>query len=240
MAAFDTKRPRWGLIEFAFTYLSIIVVTILFSLFGDIFGLFYWVIGNEVAYFMLSFIVQFIATVVLVFFVAVTVKKASIADLGIRRAARKDYLKYGILGGAFLMLAIVVLGYPINYLQPDLQPQVFEEILRSVDSLLGFILLFTVGAVLAPLSEELLYRGMLYPVLRWYLGPTWGMILAGFIFGLAHLDLWRALPLAAGGAVLCYIYEKTGSILVSTVAHGVWNGVMSIFVYISVNNLIPI
>jgi membrane protease YdiL (CAAX protease family) len=96
-------------------------------------------------------------------------------------------------------------------------------------------MVLVVGAVLAPVSEELFYRGMIYPLFRKHLGPMWGSIISGIIFGLAHLDLWRAIPLALGGIVLCYIYEKSGSILVSILAHGVWNGVMSILIYLSLS-----
>jgi len=98
--------------------------------------------------------------------------------------------------------------------------------MRSATRLPDIAALVLAGTVLAPVSEELFYRGMIYPVLRQHLGPAWGAVLAGLIFGLAHWDPWRALPLAVGGAVLCYMYEKSGSVLVPMVAHGLWNGAM--------------
>jgi len=238
----STRRPQWGFLELIFIYLGVIAVTMLFDLFRYRIDLLsgYWVYGNNVAYFILGFFIQFATTIGLVFFVAVVVKKARLADLGIKRAAKEHYLKYGLLGGVLLMLAMLVLGYPINYLRPDLEPQLFEEMLRSIESFSDFASLFLIGAVLAPLSEELFYRGMVYPVFRWHLGPTWGAVLAGLIFGLAHWDLWRVIPLAFGGAILCYIYEKTGSIIVSIITHGVWNGIMSLLVYFSINNWFPV
>jgi len=72
---------------------------------------------------------------------------------------------------------------------------------------------------------------MMYPVFRRHLGIRWGATAAGAVFGLAHWDLWRTIPLAVGGALLCWIYEKTGSILVSAVAHGVWNGTLALIIY---------
>jgi len=59
------------------------------------------------------------------------------------------------------------------------------------------------------------------------------IILAGLLFGLAHFDLGRIIPLSVGGAILCYIYERTGSILTSALAHGIWNGVMALVVFLS-------
>lgn len=127
------------------------------------------------------------------------------------------------------MVIIMGLGLIMNYFNPEIKPQPFEEMLREASSI-SFIFLLVIGAVLAPISEELYYRGMVYPVFRFYMGPLGGAIVAGLIFGLVHWDLWRAIPLAAGGAILCYIYEKSGSILVSAVAHGTWNGIMALIV----------
>ncbi|MEN6350769.1 MAG: CPBP family intramembrane glutamic endopeptidase, partial [Syntrophomonas sp.] len=143
-------------------------------------------------------------------------------------------LKYGLLGGTLLLILVMLLGIPIEHWQPELRPQLFEQMLRSVHGLSGFTAMFVIGAVLAPVSEELYYRGMVYPVFRRYLGPLGGAIGAGLMFGMVHWDLWRTLPLAVGGALLCYIYEKTGSIFVSMLAHGTWNGIMSIIVYFSI------
>jgi len=236
-----TRQPRWGFLEIVLVYLGILLIGILFGLYGDTITSLLNNLGvpdNELSYFTIGFIIQFISTIILVFVFTIAGKDARLSDLGIRRARRSDYIKYGLLGGLILMLLLVILGYFVNYLQPELKPQVFEEMLRSVTNVPGFIILFIMGTVMAPISEELFYRGMIYPVFRRHVGPLWGAILAGIVFGLAHWDFWRTIPLAVGGAVLCYIYEKTGSILVSTVTHGVWNGTMSILVYLSATNLL--
>jgi membrane protease YdiL (CAAX protease family) len=142
------------------------------------------------------------------------------------------------VGGGILLITIVfVLSIPIAYLNPELEPQMYEEILRSLTDKNAIIWLMVIGVVLAPLSEEMFYRGMIYPVFRRYLSPLWAMAVSGTIFGLAHFDLWRSIPLAIGGIGLCYIYEKTGSILVTTVAHGVWNLIMTLMVIYSVSFL---
>lgn len=230
-------RPvSWGLLEIGLAYLSILASGMIFVIYGEnLFGLLVQlgIPDTDLGYFTIVFAVQFISTVLFVFLFTILLNKASLDDLGIKGARLVDYMKYGILGGLLLLLLIVLLGIPINYLQPDIEPQAFEEILRLITGPAEFLVLLVIGAVLAPLSEELFYRGMIYPVFRQYLGPLWGAILAGMVFGLAHWDLWRTIPLAIGGAILCYIYEKTGSIFVSALAHGVWNGVMSVIVYFS-------
>lgn len=233
----DNSKPAWGFPEIIFVYLGILLLGIVFSLLGEQMQALFFRLGipNDIlSLFTAGFVLQFISTVVLVLIFTMGINRASFKDIGIKSVSGKQYLKYGLGGGLLLILVIIILGLPINYLKPDIEPQLYEDMLRSVTSSAGFIGLFIMGAVLAPLSEELFYRGMIYPVFRRYLGPVWGAVMAGAIFGLVHWDLWRAIPLAAGGIILCYLYEKTGSIFVTTLAHGTWNGIMSIVIYTSI------
>lgn len=230
-------KPRWGIFEIVVAYLGIFLAGILFALRGE--SWFDFLIthtsisGSEVNYFVFSSAVQFLAIVVMVFLLTVVLHHSNGRELGLRRGRGRSYFFYGIMGGIFLLVIITLMGYVISHFQPDLKPQPYEAMLRSVTGPGQFMLILLVGAVLAPLSEELFYRAMMYPVFRNRFGPLWGAIVAGAIFGVSHWDLWRTIPLAIGGALLCYIYEKSGSIFVSALAHGVWNGVMSIIIYLS-------
>ncbi len=226
---------RWGIIEVIFVFLGLFLTGALFSIYGQ---MIYEYIRNLFSLpdltsirLALGFFFQFIVIIFLVFFLTLGINRARFKDLGFRVPRFKDLIQYGIMGGFLLFLCILVMGWIIQMLQPQLQPQLFEETLRLVQGPPEFILLFVLGVILAPVSEELFYRGMVYPVLRKHLGVVGGAILTGVVFGLAHFDLWRAIPLALGGAVLCYFYEKSGSIYVPMVAHGLWNGIMTLIVY---------
>ncbi len=223
------SRPRWGFMDIIVVYLAIMGVTVLAALL-PVKAMF-----SEIQYYLFGFGVQFLATVIFVYLFAVLFQKGRWRDLGLRGASLSDFGRYGIMGGFLLIIMVLFMGYVLKYFQPDLQPQSIEEMLRSALRLPDFVLIMIAGVVLAPVSEEIFYRGMIYPVFRKYLGTTWGAVGAGILFGLAHWDLWRALPLAIGGAALCYIYEKSDSILVSMVAHGVWNGVMCLLIYLSIS-----
>ncbi len=236
----DRGWPKWGCLEPILVYLGVLSSGLLYGYFGEDIMLLMQAAGvvrTEVPLFTLAYIFQFLFTVLLVLFLCVFVNNASLSDLGLKNTSWDNYWRYGIVGGILLMLLVILLGLPVNYLQPEIEPQVFEEMLRSVQGGSEFITLLLMGAVLAPISEELFYRGMIYPVVRGYLGPFWGAIVAGLIFALAHWDIWRIIPLAVGGAVLCYFYEKTGSILVTMLSHGVWNGIMALIVYFSLFNV---
>ncbi len=217
---------RWGLSDIILVYVGIFLLSFLAGILAIRLGL----DPDSFDFFGLAFFVQFAITVVLVWFFAMVVNRANLADLGLRKTSLQELFNFGFLGGLGILLLVVLTGLPIQHMQPDLQPQVFETMLRGAPDLRAIILLVIMGVVLAPLSEELFYRGMVYPVLRRYWGPGWGAVAAGIVFGLAHWDLWRALPLSIGGALLCYLYERTDSILVPMVAHGVWNGAMVLLI----------
>ena len=89
-------------------------------------------------------------------------------------------------------------------------------------SLGQFALLVILGGLLAPLGEELLFRGVLFGWLR-----RWGFVLAAIIsavvFGTAH-GINVVLPAAIVlGLLNAYVYEKSGSIWPSVVAHATNN-----------------
>lgn len=234
------KSPQWGFLEIIMVYLGIVLSSIVYAMWGDEIGEILISLGipdNDFTMFISAFLVQFLFTVVLVYFFTVVTNKATFREIGFVVASGEDFLRYGVGGGILLLTIVFIMSIPIGYLNPQLEPQLYEEMLRSLTDDATLFWLIITGVVLAPLSEEMFYRGMIYPVFRRYLSLPWAMAVSGIIFGLAHFDLWRALPLAVGGAGLCYIYEKTRSILVSAVAHGVWNLIMTLMVIYSINAL---
>lgn len=227
------ESPKWGFFDLIIIYVGSLLLSSSLSwwmgrggeaarLPGSGFGDFY--------YFVMAYLMQVLITLVLIIVIAFW-RGAGLKDLGIRWSTAVNWWKYGVLGGILAALFILLAGTLIQLINPHLPPQGFEVMLRAHRNTQDYLILLLLGSFLAPLSEELFYRGMIYPVFRFHLGRSWGMAAAGAVFGLAHWDLWRALPLAAGGALLCYIYEKSGSILVSTLSHGIWNGLLTIIVY---------
>ncbi len=237
----SNREPRWGFVEIIVVYVGIIVIGLVFGMSGDMVKILISMLkmpDTPQSYFYFGFIVQFFSTIFLILLMTIWLHRAKLSDIGINKVRINTYLKYGLGGGLLLLVVIFAFTLPINYLQPKLEPQLYEEMLRTITGKSDFAFLLIIGSILAPFSEELFYRGMIYPVLRKKIGVIPGMIVAGIIFGMVHWDLWRAIPLSVGGIILCYIYEKTDSIFVTTIAHGLWNAIMSGVVYWSVINVI--
>jgi membrane protease YdiL (CAAX protease family) len=78
-----------------------------------------------------------------------------------------------------------------------------------------------VGVVLAPVAEEALFRGVVYPGLRHALGPWLAVPLSAVLFGLAH-RAFGAAPVvfsSALGVAFALLVEGSGSLWPSVLAH---------------------
>ena len=76
-----------------------------------------------------------------------------------------------------------------------------------------------VVCVLAPLMEELLFRGLLFRRMRDRVGAILGIVLSSIVFGLAHGNLTQGLFAAAFGIFLAMLYEHYGTLAAPLTAH---------------------
>lgn len=81
---------------------------------------------------------------------------------------------------------------------------------------------FTV-VVIAPLTEELFMRGMLFGWLRRKYGVRAGLLVSALIFGAAHFNLLLLPGLVCSGLIFGLLYERTGSLAPSMIAHATHN-----------------
>ncbi|NMG58948.1 CPBP family intramembrane metalloprotease [Geitlerinema sp. P-1104] len=97
------------------------------------------------------------------------------------------------------------------------------EIVLEGQDWVAIICLFLTASVLAPIFEELIFRGFLLPSLTRYI-PVWGAILlSSLIFAVAHLSVSEVLPLATLGIVLGITYTRSRNLLAAMLMHGLWN-----------------
>lgn len=81
------------------------------------------------------------------------------------------------------------------------------------------------AVVAAPLCEEVVFRGYLYPVLKKFSGPAVATFSSALIFAAAHGNLTALLPLLLFGGLLVLLYEKSGSLWAPVAAHFCFNAV---------------
>lgn len=91
----------------------------------------------------------------------------------------------------------------------------------------GSLAMMVMLCVLAPVLEEMLFRGI---VLRAFLQryPRWPAIaLSAMLFGAAHLNLYQFVSASLGGLVLGWLYERTRSLVPCIGLHAVYNGALT-------------
>lgn len=79
--------------------------------------------------------------------------------------------------------------------------------------------------VVAPLAEELFFRGLWYQGLRARWGVPTALLVSGGLFGLFHLNAGVIIPFSLVGIVFAWANEESGSLWTSIGAHAGFNGV---------------
>jgi hypothetical protein len=65
------------------------------------------------------------------------------------------------------------------------------------------------AVVIAPVAEEFIFRGMLYPFVKQLGWPRLAWFGVSFLFALIHLDAAAFVPLFLLALALTWLYEKT-------------------------------
>jgi len=229
-------NPPWGIIDALFVLLIINVLAFLLKIFGHnwLTSLVGFLPGGKTQINQLL-ISSFIQTFMFLLFIGIFILgkyKVSPKYLGLVNTKIGHWLKIGLINGVILFFAVMLLGIIISWFSSvEIKPQPIAEIIMSASTKWEMLIPFIVASVFAPISEELYFRGFLYPVLRRKIGVGWGILVTSLIFGGLHFDLIRMIPLAFGGIWLNWLYEKSGSIYSSIVAHSVWNGIMTLLIF---------
>ena len=85
------------------------------------------------------------------------------------------------------------------------------------------VLQFIGYGLITPLSEELIFRGLIYKRLREDFSFPRAMLLSAILFGFFHGNMIQTLYAFGMGLVLAYLYEKYHSLAAPVIAHGTVN-----------------
>lgn len=167
-----------------------------------------------------------------------------------KRMTHGQYLKAVASGFGFFSLILVVtfaislvVGvWPHNARLA--QNVVAESLFSPGRSLCSNVFLFIVAVIVAPIFEELIFRGVL---LSWlsgcrHLNTKFGVrfgnltavIITSVAFGLAHMQFFGFPFFAVMGVILSFAFMHGGNLAVAIVAHSFWNAV----VFVSIGILI--
>ena len=166
--------------------------------------------------------IQVILMVGAVWFYAIYWRRARWKDLGFNYYSFIKTIWY-----SFLALLLIML---INFVYVILMTRVFkisppsskiEELITNKN--VSYIMLLVVVSVIAPVCEEIFFRGFLFQGFKKRWGVPAGILISSVLFSAAHLDLYNFLPLLAIGWVLAYLFHKTKSLLPVIFLHAIYN-----------------
>jgi membrane protease YdiL (CAAX protease family) len=151
--------------------------------------------------------------------------KVTAADLGLRRVRRIwPAVGWAIVAlvafNVFAILLAEIFGKP--------RDQALVSDIRAEDALAVVIAWGVLVCVLAPIVEEIFFRGFMFTVFARRMGVAWAALLDGVVFGIGHAGGAEAIQLVALGAfgvALCLLYWRTQSIIPGMALHALNNSI---------------
>ena len=143
---------------------------------------------------------------------------------GLEAARQTTAIGLGIVAGGLFLPVALGMQYWLGLLMehPVAQPAV--ELLQRPDLPAGEKVFMGVLAVLvAPLAEEAMFRGILYPTVKQSGYPRAAVWVTSVFFGVMHFNLLSFVPLTLFSLLLIYLYERTGSLWAPITAHSLFN-----------------
>lgn len=135
-----------------------------------------------------------------------------------------------VAAGVGTSLSVALLGSLIH------TPTTSNPITELLENRVSAILMAIFGTTVAPVCEELAFRGFLQPLLVRSVGATGGILLAAIPFGLLHYgefgNSWRhAVLISLAGATFGWMRQRTGSTKASALMHAAYNGLIFAVVF---------
>ncbi len=126
----------------------------------------------------------------------------------------------GLIGDWVIMLGGEAFDTSVHWTEWFVPPLVWGSRMELVKIVIEFV-------VLAPIFEELIFRGILFGTLRKKFNFFTSMTVSGFLFALAHgYGLMAFLTVLWSGFLWAWTYERTGSVIPGILAHAINNGLV--------------
>lgn len=156
----------------------------------------------------------------------------TLKDIGWNHPRRfKFYITAVLFGVTTCSLTLVVSSILVQLFPQWSATQNVVSTALQVDSVWGIVVSFLSVGVLAPLCEEVLFRGYLYHAIVNKFGTAISICLTSFVFAMVHGQWFQLLPLFFAGLFLNLFYVRTQSLIATVVMHSAWNS-FSLFLVI--------
>ena len=121
--------------------------------------------------------------------------------------------------GSTGVAAVVV--YVLELLGIEPEPQAAERAIAMLDPWLVILAV----VILAPIAEEIFFRGVVFNALLREGGRRWAYIGSSALFAVIHVSLVALVPIFLLGLALAWIYQRTGNLLAPMAMHATVNAI---------------
>lgn len=130
-------------------------------------------------------------------------------------------LGWGILAWIGATLASASVVWVLERLGFDAEPQAAEQAIALVDPWLVILAV----VILAPIAEEVFFRGVVFNAWLRERGRRWAFIGSSAVFAIIHVSVVALLPIFLLGLALAWIYQRKGNLLAPIAMHATVNGI---------------
>jgi hypothetical protein len=227
------RDPFWGWTDFALVLGLLVAMIGLIFFLGGAAVLIFPSLQTDQAPLLLPLQVAFYAAIYFTFLLALRFRydRPVFTSLGWKRTiSNKSLLFIGV--GGFVLSPLVSLVASLAH-----TPEVHLEALDQLEKQPVILAIFGVMAItIAPLFEELLFRGFLQPLFTRTFGVAAGILITAILFGSLHAPeykfVWQyVVAVSFVGVVLGVVRYRTGSIIPSTLMHACYNAVAAIDIF---------
>ena len=133
-----------------------------------------------------------------------------------------QYLKFVVMALGAAWLTSLIMGFIMNSLSGIV---IFETPdFSTKDSFIVNICLIIYAVIVAPISEELIFRGLILGKLKQY-GNVFASIIVSLLFALIHGNLPQSIPTFIVSLFLCWVTLQSNSIIPAISIHMINNAV---------------
>lgn len=130
------------------------------------------------------------------------------------------------IGLALQLVVVPLLYWPILRIFGDLDVEgPARELTALAETSLEVVLLVVMTVMLAPLTEEVFFRGLLQGALRDRFGPVRAVTIASLVFGITHFQVVQFPALVLVGVVNGFLVLRTGRLGPALWCHAAFNAV---------------
>jgi membrane protease YdiL (CAAX protease family) len=155
-------------------------------------------------------------------------------ELGLRGLPTWTDVLLAPIGFIVVMVLATMLSAIMVAIMPDIDWEQAQEVgFNNLYNTADFILAFVCLVVLAPICEEIIFRGWLYGKLRMRLSAVPAILIVSVLFGVMHGQWNVGVTVFAMSVGMCVMRELTGTVWSGVLLHMIKNGIAFYFLFVA-------